>query len=99
MSFDRWVQQYMIKESLCESMQEITELRSNGQNPQTNWKEVTEHIKENAIKITEERKNNDKRSQRDMETQNKRISSQNVTIENRKRAREDIMFLKSSLKK
>jgi len=45
MSFDRWVQQYMIKESLCESMQEITELRSNGKNPQTKWQEVKEDIK------------------------------------------------------
>ena len=44
----------MIKECLCESMEEITELRSNGQNPQTKWKKVKEDIKENAIKITEE---------------------------------------------
>ena len=34
-SLDKWVQQYMIKECVCESMQEITELRSNGQNQQT----------------------------------------------------------------
>jgi len=34
-SFDKWVQQYMIKECLCKSIQEITELRSNGQNQQT----------------------------------------------------------------
>src|SRR5882724_6579366 len=31
-SFDKWVQQYKTKECLCERRQEITELRSNGQN-------------------------------------------------------------------
>ena len=47
-------------------MQEITEFRSNGQNPQTEWKKVKEDIKENAIKITEEerKKQNDKSSQK-----------------------------------
>src|SRR5882724_2356099 len=53
-SYDKWVSQYMIKECLCESMEEITKLRSNGQNPQTKWKKVKEDIKENAIRITEE---------------------------------------------
>ena len=53
-SNDKWVSQYKIKECLCESMEEITALRSNGQNPQTKWKRVKEDIKENAIKITEE---------------------------------------------
>src|SRR5882724_9767199 len=48
-SFDKWVQQYMMKECLSESMQEITELRSNGWNPQTKWKEVKEDIKRSAI--------------------------------------------------
>jgi len=53
-SIDKWVQQYMIKESLCKSMQKITELKGNGKNPQTKWKEVKEVLKENAIKITED---------------------------------------------
>ena len=36
-------------------MQEMTELRSNGQNPQAKWeKKIQEDIKENTIKITEE---------------------------------------------
>src|SRR5882724_5917113 len=52
--FDKWTSEYMIKECLCESIEEITELRNNGQNPQTKWKKVKEDIKENAIKITEE---------------------------------------------
>jgi len=34
-----------------------------------------------------------------METQNKRISSNNVTAKNRRRAREEILFLKRSLNK
>jgi len=61
------------------------------QNPQTKWKKVKEHIKENTIKITEEerRKANKliKVLKRDMEIQSKRISSNNVTTENRKRAK------------
>ena len=84
-------------------MQEITELRSNGQNPQTKWKKVKEGIKENAIKITEEERKKAnkliKDLKRDMETQSKRISSNNVTTENKKRAREEFLFLKSSLNK
>ena len=34
---------------------------------------------------------------RDMETQKKKISSRNITIASRKRAREELMLLKSSL--
>ena len=45
-SFDKWTSQYMIREHLCESTGEITELRRNGQNPQTKWKKVKEDIKE-----------------------------------------------------
>ena len=75
-SFDKWVQQYRTKEYLCESMQEITELRSNGQNPQTKWKEVKEDIKRNAIKIIEEERKKANKMikglKRDMETQNKK---------------------------
>jgi len=36
---------------------------------------------------------------RDMETQNKRISSKTVIIANSKEAREELMFFKSSLNK
>ena len=36
---------------------------------------------------------------REMETQNKRISSKNVTTENKKRASEEILFLINSLNK
>ena len=53
-SFDKWVSDYIIKECLCESIEEITELRNNGKNPQTKWNKVKEDIKENAIKIMEE---------------------------------------------
>ena len=102
-SYDKWISQYIIKECLCKSMEEITELRSNGQNPQAKCKKVKEDIKENAIKITEEerRKANKliKGLKRDMETQSKRISSNNSTSENRTRAREEFLFLKSSLNK
>jgi len=38
-SFDKWTSQYMIKECLCESMEEITELIRNEQNPQAKWEE------------------------------------------------------------
>jgi len=76
-SFDNWVQQYMIKGCLCKSMQEITEIRSNGKNPQTKWKRVKEDIKENAIKIIEEERKKAnkiiKGIKRDNETQKKRI--------------------------
>jgi len=75
-SFDKWISEYMIKEYLCESIEEITELRSNGQNSQTKWKKVKKDIKENAIKITEEERKKAnkliKDLKRDMETQNKR---------------------------
>ena len=58
----------MMKECCCESMQEITELRCNGKNPQTKWKEIKEDIKRSAIKkIEEERKKaheKNKRSQK-----------------------------------
>src|SRR5882724_7822032 len=100
-SYDKWISQYMIKECLCESLEEIIELRSNGQNPQTKWKRVKEDIKENAIKITEEEKRKAnkliKGLKRDMETQSKRFSSYNTTAENRKKAKEEFLFLKSSL--
>jgi len=36
-------------------MEEITALRSNGQNPQAKWRKVKEDIKENAIKITKKK--------------------------------------------
>ena len=102
-SFDKWISQYMIKECLCESMEEITELRSNGQNPQAKWKKVKEDIKENAIKITEEERKKAhkliKNLKRDMETQSKRISSNNATIDNKRKAREESLFFKSSLNK
>ena len=66
----------MIKKSLCESMEEITELRSNGKNPQTKWKRVKEDIKENAIKIIEEERKKAnkiiKGIKRDNETQKKK---------------------------
>ena len=59
--------------------------------------------KENAIKIMEEERKKAnkliKGLRRDMETQNKRISSNNATTENRRRDREEFMFLKSSLNK
>ena len=75
-SFDKWVQKYMKKECICESMQEITVLRCNGQNPQIKWKEVKEDIKRNTINIIieEERKKEKKMIKslkRDMVTQNK----------------------------
>ena len=54
LTLDKWVQQYMIKECLCKSIQEITELGSNGQNQHAKWTKVKEDIKEHAIKITEE---------------------------------------------
>ena len=66
-------------------------------------KTIKEHIKESAIKITgEERKKGNKMIKgfkREMETQNKRISSNNATTENRKRAGAEYLFLKSSLNK
>jgi len=71
-------------------MEEITVLRSNGQNPQTKWKKVKENIKETAIKITEEERIKANRLikglKRDMETQNKRTTSSNVTEENKKKS-------------
>ena len=67
-----------------------------------NGTKVKEDIKENAIKITEEERKKANKIinslKRDIETQNKRISN-NATTENRKRARENFLFLKSSLKK
>jgi len=53
-SFNKWMSEYTTKERLCDNMEEITVLRSDGQNPQTKWKKVKENIKETAIKITEE---------------------------------------------
>ena len=38
---------------LGKSMQKITDLSSNRQNPQNKWKEVKEDIKINSIKIIE----------------------------------------------
>jgi len=65
--------------------------------------EESQDIKENAIKITEEERKKAnkliKSLNRDMETQSKRISPNNATIENRMRAREEFLFLKSSLNK
>jgi len=62
-----------------------------------------ENIKETAIKITEEERIKANRLikglKRDMETQNKRTTSSNVTEENKKRAKEEFLFLKSSLNK
>jgi len=82
-------------------MEEITELRSNGQNTHAKWRKAKEDIKENAIKITEEERRKANRLikglKRDMGTQ--RISSNNATTENRMRAREEFLFLKSSLNK
>jgi len=44
------------KDVYVKSMLEMTELRSNGQNPQAKWeKKIQEDIKENTIKITEEK--------------------------------------------
>ena len=61
------------------------------------------NIKENAITIMEEERKKAnkliKGLRRDMVTQSKRISSNNVTAENRRRAREEFLFLKSSLNK
>jgi len=79
-------------------------LRSNGKNQQTNGKKIKEDIKENVIKITEEEKkkrqtNLIKGLKRHMETQSKRISSNNATAENRMKAREELLFLTSSLNK
>jgi len=60
-SFDKWVQEYLMEEILCEEgEQEIKELRENGQNPQTKWKKVIEDIKEIAIKIIGEEKKENK---------------------------------------
>jgi len=85
-------------------MEDITELRSNGKNPQTKWKKkIKEDIKENVIKITEEERKKAnkliKGLKRHMETQSKRISSNNATAENRMKAREELLFLTSSLNK
>src|SRR5882724_203720 len=102
-SLDKWMSEYTTKECLWDNMEEITVLRSNGQNPQTKWKKVKENIKETAIKITEEERTKANRLiknlKRDMETQNKRTTSSDVTEENRKRAKEEFLFLKSSLNK
>src|SRR5882724_8237556 len=82
-SFNKWMSEYTTKERLCDNMEEITVLRSDGQNPQTKWKKVKENIKETAIKITEEERIKANRLikglKRDMETQNKRTTSSNVT--------------------
>src|SRR5882724_565013 len=92
-SFDKWMSEYTTKECLWDNMEEITVLRSNGQNPQNKWKKVKENIKETDIKITEEERTKANRLiknlKRDMETQNKRTTSSNVTEENKKRAREE----------
>jgi len=57
-------------------MQEITDLRSIGKNPQTKWKDIKEDIKRNAIKIIEEERKKANKMikglKRDMETQNKK---------------------------
>jgi len=45
-SFDKWISQYIMKECLCESMEEITELRSNGQNHKLNGKKSRKTLKE-----------------------------------------------------
>src|SRR5882724_11767578 len=102
-SFDKWVQHYMIKECLCESMQEITELRSYGQNPQAKWKKSQRRHQRKCHQNNRRRKKKAKKLikglKRDMETQSKRISSNNATTENRTRSREEFLFLKSSLNK
>ena len=64
---------------------------------------VKEDIKENAIKITEEEKRKANKLirglKRDMETQSRRFSSKNTMTGNKTKAKEEFLFLKSSLSK
>src|SRR5882672_2885447 len=87
----------------CEGSQEIKDLRSEGQNPQSKWKTLKEDINKIAITTAEKEKNKASKRvkglKRDMPTQSKRVSSNNVTEANREKAREELIFLKNSLNK
>src|SRR5882724_9366674 len=66
-------------------------------------KKVKEDIKANTIKVTEEEKRKAnkliKGLKRNMEAQSRRFSSKNTMTENKTKAKEEFLFLKSSLNK
>ena len=55
-AYDKWVQEYLLKEMQCENAQEIKDLRIGGQNPQSKWEALKKDIKRVAIATAGEEK-------------------------------------------
>jgi len=93
----------MIKECLCESMQEITELRSNGQNTQAKWKQSQRRHQRKCHQNNRRRKKKgkqiDKRSQKRHVDPEQKDLLQQCTNRKQKESREEFLVLKSSLNK